>query len=160
MKNRLTHFLLLFITAGSLIAWKPLADNRLRKADWLLGTWQASTKSGITYERWTQVSSSELSGVSFMLNGKDTFVFETIQLLEQNNNMYYIPVVKEQNNNKPVKFTLKTISDTELVFENLRHDYPQSILYRKTGDNSMTAEISGKVAGKLKKQTFNMTRVN
>jgi hypothetical protein len=133
--------------------------TEINKAKWLVGTWENKTQNGSIYETWSKLSEVELAGKSYMLKEKDTIVFETIRLLQENNNLFYIPKVKNQNDNLPVRFAAKTVSDKELVFENPSHDFPQSISYSKINADSLVAEISGTKNGKERKQKFPMRRV-
>jgi len=59
----------------------------------------------------------------------------------------------------PVRFATKTISETQLVFENPQHDFPQTISYTKITADSLVAEISGTKNGHERKQIFPMKRV-
>jgi hypothetical protein len=70
-----------------------------------------------------------------------------------------IPSVKNQNRGLPVRFALKIISDTEPVFENLRHDLPQTIGYTKINTDFLVAEISGTKNGLERRQSFPVKRV-
>ncbi len=140
-------------------SWNTQQKNEIKKAEWLIGTWENKTQRGSTYETWAKLSEFELSGKSFMLKEKDTIVFETIRLLQEQNNFYYIPKVKNQNDDLPVRFAAKIVSDKELVFENPNHDFPQIISYTKINADSLVAEISGSKNGKERKQTFPMKRV-
>jgi hypothetical protein len=101
----------------------------------------------------------ELSGKSYILKEKDTIVFETIQLLQEQNSLFYIPKVKNQNGDLPVRFTSKIVSDMQLIFENPQHDFPQIISYTKITADSLVAQIAGTKNGKERKQTFPMKRV-
>ncbi|MES1218142.1 MAG: DUF6265 family protein [Bacteroidota bacterium] len=144
----------------ALSSWSGHSEKQIKKAAWLIGTWENKTKKGSNYETWTRISEDELHGKSYILKGKDTLVFESISLLQEKDKLFYIPTVKGQNNNLPVRFTLKTISSTELVFENPEHDFPQLITYRKINIDSLVAAISGKEKGQYRKETYPMTRIH
>ena len=140
-------------------SWTYTQPADIKKAGWLIGTWENKTSRGSVYETWTKVNDNELLGKSYMLKEKDTVVFENVQLIQKDNNLFYIPVVKNQNNNLPVSFSLKKISDTEMIFENPVHDFPQVISYTKINADSLVAEISGMKNGQLRKQSFPMKRI-
>lgn len=140
-------------------SWNTQQKNEIKKAEWLIGTWENKTQRGSIYETWAKLSEFELSGKSFMLKEKDSIVFETIRLFQEQNNLLYIPKVKNQNGDLPVRFTSKIILDKELVFENQQHDFPQIISYTKINADSLVAEISGTVNGKERKQIFPMKRL-
>jgi Domain of unknown function (DUF6265) len=140
-------------------SWAVHQKTNIKKAEWLIGTWENKTPRGSMYESWTKINDAELSGKSYILKEKDTVVFETIRLVQENNSLFYIPQVKNQNGGLPVRFTAKTVSDIELVFENPQHDFPQIISYTKINADSLVAEISGTINGKERKQTFPMKRM-
>lgn len=131
----------------------------IEKAKWLIGTWENKTSRGSVYESWSVLNNTELSGRSFMVKGQDTMVFETIRLVQEGDFLVYIPTVEDQNNKQPVRFLQKSVTDNVLIFENLKHDFPQFIQYNRISKDSLVAEISGEIRGKMKKQTFPMKRV-
>jgi hypothetical protein len=131
----------------------------IKKVEWLIGTWENKTQRGSIYEMWGKTSENELSGKSFIVKEKDTIVFENIRLVQEKGGLFYIPTVKNQNDGKPVRFATKTISETQLVFENPQHDFPQIISYTKINTDSLVAEISGTKTGQERKQTFPMKRL-
>lgn len=129
------------------------------EADWFLGVWQISGEhENRTYESWTKINENELSGINFKVNGSDTIISETIKLIGDGTTLLYIPQVNGQNNNQPVRFTLKSVSENKIVFENSQHDFPQVIAYNKINPDSLTAEISGIVNGKERKHLFEMSK--
>ncbi|HRH03861.1 MAG TPA: DUF6265 family protein [Bacteroidia bacterium] len=132
----------------------------LQKANWLMGTWESKTKQGSIFEVWMPYNETEYRGKSYMLNKNDTVVFEHIQLIEENNMLFYIPTVTKQNKGLPVRFALKSSADSILLFENATHDFPQLISYQKIGADSLYAEISGKSKGKPRNEKFRMKRVH
>jgi hypothetical protein len=156
MKNKMVSAIIGVIIFCS---WTPQQKNEIKKAGWLIGTWENKTQRGSMYETWAKISDDELSGKSYMLKEKDSIVFETVRLVQEQNSLFYIPIVKDQNDGLPVRYGAKTVSDTELVFENLQHDFPQTISYTKINPDSLVAEISGTKNGKNRKQVFPMKRV-
>ncbi len=152
---------IVFALVGIIIfcSWTAQQKSETKKAEWLIGTWENKTQRGSIYETWAKISDVELSGKSYILKEKDTIVFETIRLVQEQNNFFYVPKVKNQNDGLPVRFASKIVSETQLVFENLQHDFPQVISYTKINADSLVAEISGTKNGKERKQTFPMKRV-
>lgn len=147
------------ITISMLSALAVKETSELRKVEWLIGTWENKTLRGSMYETWDKTSEREYSGKSYILQEKDTIVFESIRLVQEQNELFYIPIVQNQNGGLPVRFTAKTISETQVVFENLHHDFPQLISYTKISSDSLVAEISGIKNGQVRKQTFPMRNV-
>lgn len=127
-------------------------------AAWLIGTWVNHTGHGTVYEEWVQVNDSVLSGKSYTTDEGDTSVLETLLLLREKKHLVYIPVVAGQNDGKPVRFKSEIITDTLLTFENPAHDFPQKISYKKFGNDSLEAAISGMQEGREKRIVFAMRR--
>ncbi len=149
------------MAAGWLIlaAWTLKDTNDIRHAAWLTGTWENQTPKGSIYETWIPVNDREFSGRSYIIKETDTMVFEDIRLVQEADGLYYIPAVKDQNDGLPVRFAAKTVSATQLVFENPQHDFPQTITYTRITADSLVAEISGSVRGRERKQVFPMKRL-
>jgi len=148
-----------FIGFTLLIAWSVKQTNDIKKAEWLIGTWENKTPKGSIYETWSKTNDNEFSGKSYIIKDKDTIVFESIRLVQEQNGLFYIPTVKSQNDALPVRFAAKTISETQLVFEYKQHDFPQIISYKKITSDSLVAEISGTKNGTERKQEFPMKRL-
>jgi len=140
-------------------SWTILQKSPINKAEWLIGTWVNRTPKGNIYEAWTRKNDGELFGKSYMLEKNDTILFETIRLVGEGDSLFYIPAVKDQNNGRPVRFAMKVISDTKLVFENPKHDFPQIISYNRINADSLVAEISGIIQGKERRQMFPMKKI-
>lgn len=156
---KLNSLFIALIALSVLCSWHALKKLQIEKAKWLIGTWENKTKRGSMYETWTKASDVKFTGKSYTVKNHDTTVFETFELVQKQNSLYYIPTVRNQNNNLPVSFSLQSISDNKLVFENPEHDFPQIISYTKITSDSLVAEISGKSNGQERKQTFPMKKI-
>jgi hypothetical protein len=135
------------------------SNKDIEKAEWLLGTWENKTSRGSLYETWARRSQHEFFGMSYRVRERDTVVFETIQLLQRPEGLFYIPTVRNQNQGMPVTFALKSMTDTGMVFENPGHDFPQIISYSRITPDSLVAEISGTRNGTFSSQSFPMKRM-
>jgi hypothetical protein len=138
---------------------EPIVYAELDKATWLIGTWQMIMDDQTTTETWQRQNDSTLSGTSCTLIGADTVSYETLSLTQNGSDLFYIPTVSGQNNNEPVKFRLTGSTDELLIFENPEHDFPQKITYNRLADDSLFAEISGKIDGEVMEIGFSMNKV-
>jgi hypothetical protein len=133
---------------------------KLDKANWLLGVWQAQSEKSTQYEIWKKSNDTVFIAESFFVRGVDTVSLERVELVEERDEVNYIPTVKNQNGGLPVPFKLIFMSETKLVFENQQHDFPQTITYEKIADDSLQAEISGIIDGVHRARQFPMKRQN
>lgn len=156
MKTKLILIIMGIIMIGS---WTQ-KQSEIKKLNWLLGTWETKTPKGSLYETWTKKSNIEFQGESYYLKNKDTLHFESVRLVEKENKLHYIVSVKGQHHEQPVDFVSKSGSTpTSLVFENKQNDFPQIITYKKVRKDSLFAEISGMMNGKIARQAFPMKKI-
>lgn len=134
-------------------------SNRIGKAEWLIGTWEMTTKKGNVYESWKKINKDEFSGKSYILKNRDTIILETVKLVQKGDSLFYIPTVREQNDGLPVHFSMKSVSGKKIIFENPSHDFPQVISYTRTGKDSLMAQISGMQNVRQRNERFPMRRV-
>lgn len=128
----------------------------IEKAQWLMGRWQNTSAKGLLTEIWRKENDSTLVGQSYFIAGRDTLSFENIRLEQRNGILSYIPTVRDQNMGQAIYFTLTLSTDSTLVFENPEHDFPQKISYTIMAKDSLIAEVSAVVDGKVKSQSFRL----
>ncbi|PXY46536.1 DUF6265 family protein [Flavobacterium hydrophilum] len=137
---------------------ETVEKDKIKKADWLIGKWENTSPDGVLTENWEKVNDSTFSAASYFIKEADTIHFESIVLAQKGEALTYIATVKGQNEGKPVSFPSTSETENKLVFENLKHDYPQKITYIKGANNTLTAEISGNLNGKQTTEKFIMTK--
>lgn len=125
----------------------------IKNSSWLLGSWEYKTNSGTLTENWTKVNDSTYKALSLFIKDNDTIHYESIILQEKEDTLTYTTTIKGQNNEKPISFIMKEEVEKGLVFENLKHDYPQKISYQKA-NNGIIAEISGVEFGKSSSEKY------
>ncbi|WP_300568109.1 DUF6265 family protein [Flavobacterium sp.] len=131
---------------------------QIEKANWLVGEWGNTTKEGVLTETWIKQNDSTMTGQSFFIIGKDTVNSESIVLVQKEDHLLYVPTVKNQNDSKPVEFNMISSTESQFVFENKQHDFPQKITYTKITADSLVAEISGIMDGKESKESYPMKK--
>lgn len=131
---------------------------KLEEAKWLIGSWGNSTKEGDLTESWNQLNDSTLSGKTTFISGKDTLFTETIEIIQVNDSLLYNTKVSNQNEGKKVSFKASTLTESQIVFENPKHDFPQKITYIKISSDSLVAKISGKKNGKESFEEYPMKK--
>jgi hypothetical protein len=58
----------------------------------------------------------------------------------------------------PAEFESIHASDSAVTFENLRHDFPQRVIYRRRGADSLLARVEGTTGGQTRGVDFPYTR--
>lgn len=103
------------------------------------GTWKLENSE--TIETW-KFRDSIFYGQSFKLENSDTVTFEKLRILRKENQIFYEATVFQQNNGKPISFELTKHGRNEINFENKLHDFPKTINYQFTDEQSMIVTVS------------------
>ena len=133
--------------------------DEIIKAKWLVGEWQKVDTLGTLKEIWTSQDDSTFIGKSlFIQNEKDTLHNEQIELFQDKEHLIYRTIIKGENNDSPISYQMTKDTDSVLVFENPKYDYPQKIEYKLLKNGNLIATISGKERGKLNSKSYQMNK--
>lgn len=124
------------------------------------GNWVAENPQGKFVEKWKCIDDTLMCGSSYMIQGTDTVFTENLQLVlcDEDDKVYYIPTVSNQNDGKSIRFKLSSKKENEWVFENKKHDFPTKIIYSFIGSDSLIAKVQGKENGKFQEYTFRLKK--
>ena len=120
--------------------------------DVFAGTWCDSIH-GI-YEHWEKTGDKQLKGFSYEIKNGEKVISEYIDLAMTGNKLTYTVTVTNQNEEKPVSFTL-SLADSSYTFVNPQHDFPQYIVYTIISPD----QIKAKVGNKNRSFTLNYFRI-
>jgi len=126
---------------------------------WMAGCWELNARGGamVISEQWMKPAGGTLIGMSRTVSGGKTVAYEFIRIVTDAEGISY--VAKPSSSKDETVFKIAKSSPTELVFENLAHDFPQRIIYRNGGTDSLNARIEGTKGGKLSGMDIPMKRV-
>ena len=130
----------------------------LAKLAWLGGCWKSETAEPGSGEHWLPLAGGSLLGIGRTIKGGRTVEFEFLQIRAGEDGR--ITYFAQPSGQSPAAFPLLRIGDTEVVFENLEHDFPQRVAYRLEGKTRLAARIEGTMGGKARTIEFPMTRVS
>ena len=132
---------LIFLTLFLLVALSPQTPT-IADLSWIAGDWQTAPGGRAQIEEhWTNVAGGSMMGMSRTVAGEKTVEFEYLRIEQRTDGVYYVAHPKARCPGTDFKLTKSSTS--EAVFENPQHDFPKRIIYRKTGDDSLTASIDG-----------------
>ena len=145
----------LLVLAGATTA----APDPLAPFAWLQGCWGASGGAGPgSGEQWTSSAGGAMLGMGRTVRNGKMLDFEFFQIRETAPGK--VGYIAQPGGAPATTFLLVREDGTEFVFENLAHDFPQRIIYRRAGDTAMNARIEGTVKGKSKGIDFPMKRIS
>jgi len=131
--------------------------NVVSHLGWISGCWQQTGANGrLVEEQWMTPRGNTMMGMSRTVRGDSLVEFEQLRISEQGGKAVYHALPSGQ---QPSEFTANAVSDTMVVFENPQHDFPQRIIYRKRGTDSIVARIEGTMNGKSRGVDFPYVKV-
>lgn len=129
----------------------------VERLSWIAGCWQQTNRPGrVVEEQWMAPRGGQMLGMSRTVRG-DSMVaeFEHLQILERSGHAVYHA---EPSGQKPTDFVAASVSDTLVVFENSAHDFPQRVIYRRRGADTLLARIEGTMNGQARGVDFPYAR--
>lgn len=126
--------------------------------DKLVGLWK--NEDGKSFEQWIKNDDGTFQSRGYSISGTDTSWNEQATIYPENNKWVFENTVKNQNDDKAIKFTSTILNATTVQFSNPQHDFPTDINYTLPDVNTINAFIAGP-NNKGGKDTipFNFTRI-
>ena len=126
---------------------------------WLAGCWEMKdgSKQKRIVEQWMAPDGGAMLGMSRTVRGGKITGYEFLRLVRDDVSIKYVS--RPSENSGDTDFRLVKWSANEAIFENLQHDFPQRIIYRRDGDK-LNARIEGPSGGKILGIDFPYTRLS
>ena len=122
---------------------------------WLTGCWEYSSGSRTVEEHWLAPRGKTMMNAGRTVQGDKLVEFETVIIREQDGRLVY---EAHPSGQPSAAFPSLRIGDREVVFQNLQHDFPQRVGYKRDGD-SLLAWIEGPRNGQTRRIEFPYRRV-
>lgn len=106
----------------------------------LSGTWHQDDPMNV--EHWDLLHATSLKGTSYQMVEGKIRVTEYLNLSIINQNLIYTATVIGQNEGKDIVFKAVPAKDKQLIFENLKHDFPKRIIYHFLNDSIISVTLS------------------
>jgi Domain of unknown function (DUF6265) len=146
------------IVALLIAPFAAATEADLARMAWLAGCWTSDNAEPGSGEQWTTIAGGTMFGVSRTVKQGKTAAYEFMQLRDLPDGT--LAFIAQPSGNPPTPFALVRMTDTEAVFENPKHDFPQRVVYAAEGRSKLRARIEGPRGGALRVIEFPMTRVN
>jgi hypothetical protein len=130
----------LLLAAVALSALPAAAQSPLDQLGWMGGCWQSGSGSRETIEMWMPPAGGLMLGASRTVVSGRAREFEHLRLRADGDTLVYTALPSGQ---AETHFRSTGVSADGFTVENLEHDFPQRIIYRRTGPNAMTARVEG-----------------
>ena len=146
----------LLVALFSVVVANAANAGAVRALAWLAGCWERTSGTLHGEEQWMRPAGGTMLGMSRTLR-EDTLVeYEAVRIYEDGDTLVYAASPSRQ---RPAEFRAVHVSDGHIVFENPQHDFPQRVIYRRVGADSLVARIEGTRNGTARGVDFPMRRV-
>jgi Domain of unknown function (DUF6265) len=162
----MTGVLALSLGTTTAVAW-PGASRQARQGGtlkqlaWFTGCWSYTSPRVVIEEHWTSPAGGSMLGLSRTLRrnpgGDSTIAWEFIRVYARGTDLVY---AAQPHNQPAAEFVSEKVTDTEAIFANPAHDYPQRIIYRRVRSDSLRARIEGTQGGRTRGSDFPYARVS
>lgn len=123
---------------------------------WLEGKWKGVEDGMISFEEWKPLQGKLLEGEGGSISGSDTVFYEFIKIEQRGEDLFY--TVSVEGSSEIVDFKFTGYKNDSIIFENLKHDFPQRIVYFRLPDSKLYACVDGLNAGKYSKIEFSFQK--
>lgn len=127
--------------------------------DWIAGNWKGSVQGNEVFESWTRTNDSTWTGTSRFEKDGELLFSEKMTITKRKDIFSFTSVSNEQNDGNAVQFIASEIDPEQVIFENLAHDFPQQIVYKKTAADSLLVYIDGNLNGQANRIDFPLKKV-
>jgi len=152
-----TAFALAAVLAALTAAHAAQQAGPLDRLGWLAGCWEMKRGARTTLEMWMPPAGGLMRGASRTTADGAVREFEHVRLRTDGGRLVYTALPSGQ---AEASFTSTEVSDSGFTVENLQHDFPQRIVYRRRGADSLVARIEGPGPGGTRAFEFPMRRAS
>ena len=132
------------------------APGKVEQVAWLTGCWEYKTEARTVEEHWMAPRGHTMLGAGRTVQGEKLLEFEMVLIRQQDGHLAY---QAHPSGQPSTVFLSRSIGEREIVFENLKHDFPQRVGYKRDGD-SLVAWIEGPRNGQTRRIEFPYRRVD
>ncbi|NLR77104.1 DUF6265 family protein [Chitinophaga eiseniae] len=142
------------LLAGSLRAASQVSTTDFPLLSKLEGTWRMSTRKSTIVERWSKINDSTWSGKTWRVVGKDSAVQQSMQVVQRNGEISFMPVYEGGPTARPIRLRLRVLKPIGFVAEDLNNDFPRKITYRFKDARHLDARVEGTRDGTIEEYIF------
>jgi len=133
----------------------PAADAKFDKLSWLAGSWARDSAGTRSEEHWMAARGGLMVGMNRLVSGGRARSFEFLRIQAHGDTIAYLA---SPNNRTPTVFLMKELGEKRVVFENLKHDFPQRVIYWLGADRRLFARVEGMRDGNLAGEDYAWAR--
>jgi len=123
---------------------------------WLAGCWELRAGSRLVEEQWLAPRGGMLLGVGRTTRGDSVVEYEYMRIYARGDTLVFAATPSGQ---APAEFRAVAPGADLVTFENVAHDFPQRVQYRRIAPDSIVARVEGTRNGKVRGIDYPYRRV-
>jgi hypothetical protein len=127
-----------------------------KSLDWLTGCWENRKGNRLIEERWMPAKGGIMLEAGRTTRGDSLVEYEFVILHLAGATLAY---EAHPSGQAAETFPQKSVTDSSFEVEDLAHDFPQRVGYRRQGNDSLLAWIEGSMSGQTRRIEFPYARV-
>jgi hypothetical protein len=142
---------MLALTAAVTAAVTAAGSPAIQDLSWMAGAWGAEVEGTAMEEHWTAPRAGLMVGMHRDVLPSGKAFFEFLRIETRADGIVYVAMPRGAT---PTDFPLKESTARRVVFENLKHDFPQRILYWLDAEGRLHARVEGPSGGKERNEEW------
>jgi Domain of unknown function (DUF6265) len=130
---------------------------RVAQVGWLAGCWEQAAGPRLVEEQWSRPRGGLMLGAGRTVRGDTLVEYEQTRIFERGGRLVF---GANPSGQASAEFESIQLSDSAVTFENPAHDFPQRVMYRRRGADSLIARVEGMRNGKLRGVDFPYARAD
>ena len=149
---RIIFFICFCLTVAATAAEQKIS---IQDWNWLAGCWEEKSGQESREEMWSKSAGGTIVGAARLIVDGKTSEYEFMRIHQEADGIYF---TAQPFGRPPTSFKAKRFTLNEAIFENLKSDFPQRVIYRRKASGSLEARIEGKIKGKPQGFDFSFHR--
>jgi hypothetical protein len=123
----------------------------------MVGCWEHRTNTLVVTEQWSFPRARMMLGSGQTTRGDSTIEYEHTRIFERDGKLVYSA---QPSGQPPAEFIAESVGGFSVTFSNPAHDFPQRVIYRGVGSDSLLARVEGQRGGQSRGVNFSYRRVS
>jgi hypothetical protein len=153
---RATPLALLLLALAAPAAHAQQTPATADRLGWLAGCWVARSGARVVEEQWMRPRGGSLLGMSRTVAADSAVAHELMRIVDRGGGLVF---QAHPSGQAPAEFPAVEAGPERAVFADPAHDFPQRIVYRRVGADSLVARVEGERDGTTRGFDFRYARV-
>lgn len=124
---------------------------------WMAGCWEHRANKLVVAEQWSFPRAGMMLGSGQTTRGDSTIEYEHTRIFERDGKLVYSA---QPSGQAPAEFVADSVRGMSVTFSNPAHDFPQRVIYRSVGPDSLLGRVEGQRRGQTRGVNFSYRRVS